>query len=267
MKTPRVIYFGLAALLITLGLTGCKQQSFSNHYNTEQETALGQQIAAEVESENKIDMDPQDNTRVERIAQPIFDQARKVRPDVTYQIKIIQSPEVNAFSLPGGWIYVYTGLLDKVGNDDDALACVIGHECSHVVLRHVVKQLSDEEAKGTLVEAIGVFTGNYNAYNVAEAAVELQELHFSREDEYQADQYGLMFAYNAGFDPYGMPRFFQKLENIEKAEGSTPVWAEDHPITKNRIIRANQLIEILRANDGKYPANMQIDQNVQVDNK
>ena len=259
MKAPRIISIALAALAICLGLAGCKQQAFSNHYNTEQETVLGQQIAAEVESQNKIDMDPQDNTRVERIAQPIFDQARKARADVTYQIKIIQSPEVNAFSLPGGWIYVYTGLLDKVGNDDDALACVIGHECAHVVLRHAVKQISDAEGKGTLVEALGVFTGNYNAYNIAEAAVELQELHFSREDEYQADQYGLKFAYNAGYDPYGMPRFFQKLETIEKDEGSMPAWAADHPITKNRITRANQLIEILRANDGKYPANMQID--------
>jgi predicted Zn-dependent protease len=259
MKAPRIIYIALAALMISLSLAGCKQQPFANHYSTDQENALGQQIAAEVESQNKIDMDPEDNTRVERVAQPIFDQARKARPDVTYQIKIIQSPEVNAFSLPGGWIYVYTGLLDKVGNDDDALACVIGHECSHVVLRHVVKQISDEEDKGTLLEAFGVFTGNYNAYNLAQAAVELQELHFSRQDEYQADQYGLKFAYNAGFDPYGMPRFFQKLETIEKEEGSTPAWAEDHPITKNRILRANQLIEILRANDGNYPPNMQVD--------
>src|SRR5579883_2892060 len=237
MKAPRIICVGFAALVLAFSLAGCKQQTFSNHYSTSDEIALGQQIAAEIDSQNKIDQDPKDNTRVQRIAQPIFDQARKARPDVTYQIKIIQSPEVNAFSIPGGWIYVYTGLLDKIGSDDDALACVIGHECSHVVLRHAVKQLSDAEGKGTLVEALGVLTNNATAYNLSAAAVELQELHFSRQDEYQADQYGLMFAYNAGFDPYGMPRFFQKLETIEKEEGSEPAWAADHPITKNRIAR------------------------------
>ena len=259
MKLFRVLTAAVAAVLLALIVPGCHQPQFGPHYSTSQETALGQQIADEVDKQNKIDMDPEDNTRVQRIAQAIFVQARKARPDVTYQIKIIEGPEVNAFSLPGGWIYVYTGLLDKVGADDDALACVIGHETAHVVLRHVVKQISDEEDKGTLVEALGVFTGNYNLYNAADAAVEIQELHFSRQDEYQADQYGLMFAYDAGFDPYGMPRFFDKLQKLEKDDGSTPAWAEDHPITKNRILRADELIEILRTNDGTYPPNLQVD--------
>lgn len=259
MKLLRVLSTASFAILLTLILPGCHQPQFGNHYNTSQEIALGQQIANQVDKQNKIDMDPQDNTRVQRIAQAIFAQAQKARPDITYQIKIIEGPDVNAFSLPGGWIYIYTGLLDKVGNDDDALACVIGHETAHAVLRHVVKQISDEEGKGTLVEALGVFTGNADLYNAADAAVELQELHFSRQDEYQADQYGLMFAYDAGFDPYGLPRFFDKLEKIEKSDGSTPAWAADHPITKNRILRANELIEVLRTNDGKYPPNLQVD--------
>lgn len=259
MKALRKSLTIASALFLFLVVPGCHQPQFGPHYDTNQEVALGQQIANEVEKENKIDMDPQDNTRVQRIAQAIFAQARKARPDVLYQIKIIQGPEVNAFSLPGGWIYVYTGLLDTVGNDDDALACVIGHETAHVVLRHVVKQISDEEDKGTLVEALGVFSGSYNAYSLADAAVQLQELHFSRQDEYQADQYGLMFAYDAGYDPYGLPRFFEKLEKVEKDDGSTPAWAADHPITKNRILRADELIEVLRTNDGKYPPNLQVD--------
>lgn len=258
MKALRKSFVYLAAVLL-LALPGCRQPAFGPHYNTSQEIALGQQISAEVDKQSKIDMDPEDNTRVQRIAQAIFAQARKSRPDIPYQIKIIQSPEVNAFSLPGGFIYVYTGLLDKVGSDDDALACVIGHETAHAVLRHVIKQISDEEGKGDIVAAVGVATGNYNLYNLADVAVQLQELHFSRQDEYQADQYGLMFAYNAGYDPYGLPRFFQKLQKVEKDDGSTPAWAEDHPITKNRIIRANQLIEVLRTNDGRYPPDLQVD--------
>ena len=242
-----------AGAVTALGLAGCKSGTFSNHYNTAQEVKMGQEYSNQVETQSRMDLDPVENARVQRIAKPIFEQARLLRPDVVYSIKIIDSREVNAFSLPGGWVYVYTGLLDKIGNDDDALACVIGHESSHVVFRHAVKQISDAEAKGLLVNILGATTNNYNLYNGATALYELDQLHYSREDEYQADKYGLMFAYNAGYDPYGMPRFFAKLQQLEKVNGAPPAYELDHPLTKTRILRANQLITELRQNDGKYP--------------
>jgi predicted Zn-dependent protease len=242
----------LLIVIFTLVVSGCKSGAFGNHYSTSQEIALGQKEDADIEHSEKMDYDPALNTRVEHIAQPIFAQARLMRSNVVYKISIIDSPDVNAFSIPGGWVYVYTGLLDKVGNDNDALACIIGHETAHVVLRHVVKQMSDEEAKGTLVNILGVTTSNYNLFNAADALEEMDELHFSREDEYQADKYGLMFAYNAGYDPNGMIRFFQKLEVLQKGD-QNPIYTEDHPLTRNRIDRAMALIHELRENNGHYP--------------
>jgi len=238
-----------------LPMSGCREPTFGNQYSTKQEIALGEQEDAQIEHSEKIDTDPVLNARVQRIANEIFVQARLMRSDVVYKVTIINSPDVNAFSIPGGWIYIYTGLLDKVGKDDDALACIIGHETAHVVRRHVVKQLSDEQAKGTIVDIIGLATNNYTVYNAAGTVEELDELHFSREDEYEADKYGLMFAYNAGYDPSGMIRFFEKLEALEKGN-QTPVYAEDHPLTRNRIARAKALIEELRENNGRYPDNV-----------
>jgi predicted Zn-dependent protease len=235
-----------------LSLTACKDATFGNRYNTKQEIALGQKEDEEIEHSNKMDNDPVLNTRVQRISAPIFKQASLMRPDVVYKIAIIDSPEVNAFSIPGGWVYVYTGLLDKVGKDDDALACIIGHESAHVVRRHVVKQLSDAQAKGTLVDILGVATRNYDVYNAAGTIAEFDQLHFSRQDEYEADKYGLMFAYNAGYDPNGMIRFFTKLETLQKGDHD-PIYAEDHPLTRNRINRAKALIDELKEYNGKYP--------------
>ncbi len=183
------------------GVSGCKEPTFKNVYSTSDEIQMGQEASDEIDASEKIDMNVQDNTRVQNIAQPIFDQARKIRPDLPYQIRIIDSPEINAFSLPGGFIYIYTGLLNKLGNDDDALAGVIGHETAHAVRRHVVKQMSDAGGKGLLLQLFGMGTNNYQAYNYANLAYELDQLHFQPQDEYEADKYGLMFAYNAGYDP------------------------------------------------------------------
>jgi predicted Zn-dependent protease len=115
--------------------------------------------------------------------------------------------------------------------------------------------MSDEEAKGTLVNILGLTTNNYNLFNAADALEEMDELHFSREDEYQADKYGLMFAYNAGYDPNGIIRFFQKLEVLQKGD-EDPIYTEDHPLTRNRIDRAMALIQELRENNGHYPDNV-----------
>jgi predicted Zn-dependent protease len=232
--------------------SGCNEGTFKNHYSTSQEISMGKRENDEIVHSQKMDYDPVLNARVQRIASPIFEQAQLMRSDVVYKIAVIDSPEVNAFSIPGGWIYLYTGLINKVGTDDDALACIIGHETAHVVRRHVVKQMSDEDVKGALVSILGLATANYTVYNTADTLFQMDQLHFSREDEYEADKYGLMFAYNAGYDPEGMIRFFSKLEKLEKGE-QDPAYMEDHPLTRNRIDRAKALIKELRANSGHYP--------------
>lgn len=242
----------ILSLLAFLLVAGCGQPIIGP-YSTRQEVKLGQQVASEVEKQSKLDTDPADVARIQSIAGPVLEQAKSMRGDINYQVKIIQSKEVNAFSLPGGWIYLYTGLIEKAGGDDDAIACVIGHEAAHCVRRHAIKQLQDAQKQGILIDLVGILSRSDSAYQAVSLASDLDQLHYSREDEYEADKYGLMFAYNAGYDPYGMPRFFQVIERLEKAGDNSMPWSNDHPITRNRIARVYDLIDELRANHGAYP--------------
>ncbi|HEY3331264.1 MAG TPA: M48 family metalloprotease [Capsulimonadaceae bacterium] len=242
----------IVAAIALLLLPGCKSP-VTQKYSAEQETSIGKKSSEQVEKQYKLDPDPASNARIQTIAGAVLAQAKAMRPDVSYQVKILQSKEVNAFSLPGGWIYINSGLLDKAGNDDDAIACVIGHEAAHVVKRHAINQMADAQSKGVLVDIFGVVTNSNEAFQAASLAYNLDQLHYSRADEYDADKYGLKFAYNAGYDPYGMSRFLAVLQGLEQKGQNAMPWANDHPITRNRIIRVNDQIAILRANHGTYP--------------
>jgi beta-barrel assembly-enhancing protease len=162
------------------------------------------------------------------------------RPGVPYTFKVLDEKQINAVSLPGGPIYVYRGLLDAVGDDDDALACVIGHEIGHVNARHAAKQISQQMAANL---GIVLILKGGTAQNVASMAQDLLGLSYSRDDEYEADARGLAYAYRAGFDPRGMVRFFTKLESLEKKQGGGPEMLRTHPLTKGRIERALRTIE------------------------
>ncbi len=242
-----------AAVGMALVSAGCQSgQIHNNVMNTEQENALGREYASEIDSQAKFVMDGKTNRRVLDIATPIFAQAQKEAPDVSFRIRVIDSPEVNAFSIPGGYVYIYRGLLDKIGPDDDALACIIGHESAHVVRRHVVKSISDSENKGFLVDLISVLSRSNAVSQVGGTLFELDQLHYSRAAEFEADRWGERFAYNAGYDPTGMVRTFQTFEKMEDGHNDTPSYALDHPINENRILRVEEQLRELRADHGTY---------------
>jgi len=222
------------ALAATL-LTGCRTRSF---LSTRQEVDIGKNVSRQVEQEYRIDTASPDADRVRKIGQSLL--AHMDKRDVPYSFKVIDGREINAFSLPGGPVYVYRGLLDMVGNDDDALACILGHECGHINGRHAAKQISSQYATELLLLAIP----NPTAQNLASGAASLVSLKYSRDDEYEADRRGMSYAHNAGYDPNGMIRFFDKLERMEKREGGhDPEWLQNHPVTKARIAKAETLIE------------------------
>ncbi len=242
-----------AAVGMALGSAGCQSgQVRNNVMNTEQENALGREYASEIDSQAKFVMDGKTNRRVLDIATPIFAQAQKEAPDVSFRIRVIDSPEINAFSIPGGFVYIYRGLLEKIGPDDDALACIIGHESAHVVRRHVVKSISDSENKGFLVDLASVLSRSYAVSQIGGTLFQLDQLHYSREAEYEADRWGERFAYNAGYDPSGMVRTFRIFETMEGQEPSVPSYAEDHPGSANRILRVQEQLRELRADHGTY---------------
>ena len=247
----------LAATLPVLALTlaGCQSGQIRNNVmNSAQENDLGRDYASQIDTQVKFVMDGKVNRRVLDIATPIFAQAQKERPDVSFRVRVIDSPEVNAFSIPGGYVYIYRGLMDKIGNDDDALACVIGHESAHVVRRHVVKSISDSENKGFLVDLVTALSRSNVVGQAGGALFELDQLHYSREAEYEADRWGEKFAYNAGYDPHGMVRTFQTFETMEGGQPSVPDYALDHPINQNRILRVQEQMRELIANHGQYVA-------------
>ena len=252
-KYARLTLAAGTALGLAIVSAGCQSgQIHNNVMDHEQENALGREYAGEIDSQAKFVMDGKTNRRVLDIATPIFAQAQKEAPDVSFRIRVIDSPEVNAFSIPGGYVYIYQGLLDKIGPDDDALACVIGHESAHVVRRHVVKSISDSENKGFLVDLASLLSRSYSLSNAAGAWFELDQLHYSREAEYEADRWGERFAYNAGYDPTGMVRTFRTFEKMEDGANNTPSYQLDHPINQNRILRVEEQLRELRADHGTY---------------
>ena len=249
----RLLLAAGASVSMALTSAGCQSgQIRNNMMNTEQENALGREYASEIDSQAHFVMDGKTNRRVLDVAAPIFAQAQKEAPDVSFRIRVIDSPEINAFSIPGGYVYIYRGLLDKIGPDDDALACIIGHESAHVVRRHVVKSISDSENKGFLVDLVSVLSRSSAVSQVGGTLFQLDQLHYSRAAEYEADRWGEKFAYNAGYDPSGMVRTFRVFETMEGEGPSMPNYAEDHPGSGNRILRVEEQLRELRANRGAY---------------
>ena len=250
----RTLATGAAVGLAALG-AGCQSgQIHNNVMNSEQENALGREYASQIDTQARFVMDGKTNRRVLDIAAPIFAQAQKEAPNVSFRVRVIDSPEINAFSIPGGYVYIYRGLLDKIGPDDDALACIIGHESAHVTRRHIAKSISDSENKGFLVDLLTLLSRSNTVGNLGGALFELDQLHYSRSAEFEADRWGERYAYNAGYDPTGMIRTFQTFEKMEDGHNDTPSYALDHPINQNRILRVQEQMRELRAGRGSYVA-------------
>jgi len=153
-----------------------------------------------------------------------------------WSFDVIDSQEVNAFSLPGGATFFYTGLLDKLKTEDE-LAAVLGHEMTHVRREHWAKAYADQTARsigfGVL---LGVFRASEDIYNATGFANGLYSLKFSRGDETQADDGGFELMSQAGYNPTGMADVFQMLEDVKKG-GSDPEFFSDHPSDKHRVER------------------------------
>ena len=224
------------ACAAALGLTGCRTKSF---LSTKQEINLGKEASHEVEQQFRVDTKSPDAERVRAVGARLLPHLD--RPGINYTFKVLDNKEINAFSLPGGPVYVFRGLLDMMGDDDDALATVLGHECGHVAARHAARQLSSGLTTSLL---INIFIPN-PAYNqLAGLGAGVAGLKYSRDDEYEADRRGLSYASEAGYDPNGMVRFFDKLSRMEHRQGANdPEWLRDHPLTQTRIDKAQAIID------------------------
>jgi len=203
--------------------------------STQQEVQMGQQEAQQVNAQLPMVQDAQIQNYVNALGNRIAHLTS--RADLQWQYQVVNSDVVNAFALPGGFIYVNRGVLERASNMSE-LAGVLGHETEHVVRRHSVKQM--EQAQGANV-GVGILCA-LTAINIGGTAVFAK---FSRTDEIQADEGGFNNVMRAGISPRGMLTFFQKLlaeEQQSGGGGSTAAWFADHPGTTDRIADIQRML-------------------------
>jgi len=219
---------------------GCGR-GVGNWYTLEKQVAMGKEFAQQVESTSKIINDPVIGEYVNRLGQNLV---RNSDARVPFTIKVIDSDEINAFALPGGFFYVNSGLI--LNADDEAeLAGVMAHEIAHVAACHAAR----EQTRGQLVNLASIpliFVGGGLGYAVESAAgfaLPATFLKFSRGFEADADYLGLQYMYKAGYDPQAFIAFFEKIQALEKKKpGLLDKAFETHPQTPDRIAKSQEEI-------------------------
>ena len=219
-----------------------------NFYSLEKEIALGKGLAQQVEHQAKIIQDPVIAEYVNRVGQNLV---RNSDAKVPFTIKVIDSEEVNAFALPGGFFFVNSGLILKAESEAE-LAGVMAHEIAHVAARHGTRQATRGEIANLATIPLIFMGGGWTTYGIYQAAsvlVPIGFLKFSRGMESEADMLGLEYMYKAGYDPTAFVDFFEKIETLEKRKPGTMAKVfSTHPMTDDRIKAAQKNIqEILTA--------------------
>jgi len=214
-----------------------------NWYSTDWEIRVGKQYSMEIEKSAHLVTDPVIVEYVNRIGQNLV---KNSDAKVPFTIKVIDSDEINAMALPGGFFYVNSGLI--MNCDEEAeLAGVMAHEISHVVAHHAARQQTklNYAEIGTIPLIIftqGTWTG-YGIYEASQLAIPLSFLKFSRADEAEADYLGIQYMYKAGYDPQSFITLFEKIDALEKHKPGTLSKAfSDHPQTPDRIANSEDEI-------------------------
>ncbi len=211
---------------------------------TQEEVAIGQQVARQIENRFKLSDDPAQIERVKRIGNRIASVCD--RRELEYHFKVIKNKDINALSTPGGYVYVNKGLLDKA--NDDELAAVIAHEIGHIAAKHAVKAMQADMAYSVFAGLIFSRVGSREVQRGANIAMNLIMLGYSREDEFEADKLGVKYSYYAGFDPNGMITFLEKLQSEEKGHPWDKgfVYLRSHPLYSDRAAKARAEVAFLK---------------------
>jgi predicted Zn-dependent protease len=212
-----------------------------NWYSVEKQVAMGKAYSQQVESGVKLITDPVVTEYVNRVGQNIV---RNSDAQVPFTIKVVDSDDINAFALPGGFFYVNSGLI-LAADEEAELAGVMSHEIAHVTACHLARQ----QTRGNLAQMATIpliFVGGaigYAGYEAAGLAIPMTFLHFSRAFESEADYLGLEYMYKSGYDPNAFVSFFEKIQAQEKKKPGTLSKAfSTHPQTPDRIEKSQQEI-------------------------
>ncbi len=217
--------------------------------NSPTETAMGRNVQKDLLKKHPLANDPVLQERVQRVGRLVAGVSD--RKDIVYSFSVLADKELNALALPGGYIYVYKGLMDII--NDDELAYVLGHETGHVAARHIAKKLQSNLAYQLILNM--AFTGvsaatGVNAQPIAMGAdkvYSLIELGFSRKDEYEADRLAAKYAFRSGFNPYGAISALEKIKKMEGPDWKVLGYFRSHPYAEERIKVLNGFIPGLTA--------------------
>ena len=222
---------------VTNPATGRSQLVF---YSVSDEIRIGRREDPRIRSEYGVYADRDLGEWFSTLSRTIADASD--RPDYDYRFAVLDSPVVNAFALPGGPVYATRGLLAYAG-DEAEVAGVMGHEIGHVNARHGVEQMSRQQLLGGVLGVASLLSPRARrAADLLDTAAGLLLLRYSRANEREADALGVRYAFRAGYDPLGVPRFLGVLDRISSRSGQTlPVWLSTHPDPGERSRRAREL--------------------------
>ena len=236
------------AIVLCMALSGCAtsgvNQGDLNLVSIEEEWQMGQQLEAEIARQMRLVTDPTALNYINQIGQRIVSQTEMA--NLPWEFHIVDDPSINAFNIPGGHVYVHTGLIQAADNVAE-LAGVMAHEVMHGVARHGTERLSKQYgisiAAGTLLGSNPGLLQQIVAQIAATGAV----AKFSRDDERESDRLGIRYMYEAGYDPMGMASMFEKLlQEGRSRPSSIEQFFSTHPLTQDRISDA-------RAQARQYP--------------
>jgi hypothetical protein len=220
-------------------------------YSLETEIRLGKQYSMMVENSVKMVQDPVVNEYVNRIGQNLV---RNSDAQVPFTIKVIDSDEINAFALPGGFFYVNSGLI-LAADEEAELAGVMAHEISHVAARHAMRQMTRANIAQIATIPL-IFLGGGIGYGIYEASglgLPLTFMKFQRNFEAEADYLGLQYMYKTGYDPQAFISFFEKIQAKEKKKPGTIAKAfASHPQTPDRIAASQKEIATILPAKAQY---------------
>ncbi|MBZ5602321.1 MAG: M48 family metalloprotease [Acidobacteriia bacterium] len=222
-----------------------------NWYSLEKEIALGKGLAQDVERQAKIIDDPIIAEYVNRVGQNLV---RNSDAKVPFTIKVIDTEDVNAFALPGGFFFVNSGLILKADSEAE-LAGVMAHEIAHVAARHGTRQATRGQVMQLATIPL-IFMGGWTGYGIQQAAsvlIPIGFLQFSKAFESEADMLGLEYMYKTGYDPEAFVDFFEKIQSLEKKKPGTMAKVfSTHPPTEDRIVKAQKNIQELLKERPEY---------------
>ena len=249
-KTRRTTLAAVSfALVVVTGacatnpVTGKKELSLMSEA---EEIAYGQQADAEIRREMGI----YDDAALQRYVADIGDRLANVshRPQLPWSFAVVDHQAVNAFALPGGYIYITRGILPYL-DDEAELAGVLGHEIAHVTARHAAQQSTRASLGGIGLAVLGIFVPATQPFgDLTSAALGVAFLKYGRDDERESDRLGMEYASRAGWDPAGVPQFLATLARIDElSERGVPNWLSTHPEPAARVVEAQPIVARLAA--------------------